>query len=139
MTYMKDYSLKLVDGYLIRQTLDDDFHILHASAVEGPYHYDTKLYIPANEIWLDYRYKAEQDFLLEMHFFAEKNDLPTNTPFATERKMVKEKLCQQAPVANFKTERRKGTAPEPDIVLVDGSVVRKFLDPHFVSGGHRFV
>src|SRR3989338_11587066 len=57
--------VQYVDGYKIRQELDVDFNIIHFRHT-NPAFFISKWYIPVGEIWLDYKFRAEEDFLGEM-------------------------------------------------------------------------
>src|SRR3989344_4881165 len=134
---MANMNLRLVDGYLIRQTLDDDFHALHASARGGPFYFDRKLYIPENEMLLDLRFKNEQLFLLDVFEASEKQHISKTRTYAMLRDELKKEFCIKESIPEFKKLIRKEN--DLKIMLVDGSLVRKYFDPEFVSGGHRFV
>ena len=128
-----------VDGYLIRNTMDDDFHVLHVHPTEKAFFADHKLYIPRDEVWVDFRYEKETDFLLSVQFFLERNEhgIPQHTPYLKLREIMKDKLCTKGPVPDFRLNEKTEGANK--IVGVDGSIVRQFIDPEFFAGGHYLV
>lgn len=122
-----------VDGFAIRNTLDDDFGVLHI-AMRGVNDAHPKFYIPVGEVWLDYRYRDEQDFILETDAFT----YPTATEtYEQRRALAKQKFC--TPLVGdehvIKSEEKDGLT----IRYVDGAKVRKCLDPEFILGGHDLV
>ncbi|HEY4514826.1 MAG TPA: hypothetical protein VJJ22_01555 [Candidatus Paceibacterota bacterium] len=125
-----------VDGLLIRNTLDLDFNIVHINSSEIGY-FSPKFYIPRGEVWLDYHHKNEQDFLIKVVDFEETRDLTLNQSYEKVRKLMKETLCLTGPIPELKLRSEK--AGENTIIYVDGSLVRKYLDPEFVMGGHNLV
>ncbi|HEY4483025.1 MAG TPA: hypothetical protein VI953_02520 [Candidatus Paceibacterota bacterium] len=130
-------KLVLVDGLMVRDTIDDDFHVLHLHPTDKAYYYDHKLYIPRDEIWIDVRYKKEADFLTAVQFFIEDNEIPNHTPYSQVRQMMKEKFCKSGPVPEFEKSRKQVGTHE--IVEVDGKTVREYIDPEFFAGGHPLV
>ena len=124
--------IRLVDGFKIRNTLDDDFGIFHRFSKKLSW-FAPKFYIPEGESWLDYRYEAEQDFLTAVEDFVPPPDLS----YAEERKLILEKLGAPGDLPDFKV-----AAQEIDglkVFAVDGAVVRRYLDPGFILGGHDLV
>lgn len=127
------YNIRLVDGFKIRNTLDDDFAIFHQHSTH-PGHYLPKYYIPHNEWWLDHCYQNETELLIKI----EELLVPaTIANYEAEREFRKTHLCLPGPVPEFKksTEIREGVK----IILVDGQIVRAYIDPEFVLGGHEVV
>lgn len=120
--------VQYVDGYKIRQELDVDFNIIHYRHT-NPAFFISKWYIPVGEIWLDYRFRAEAKFLVEM----ETAPITDTSRAAT----VKKFITPGAP-----TDLVNREAKQPDgltVQYVDGAQVRRFLDPQFVIGGHDLV
>jgi hypothetical protein len=130
----KGKKVRLVDGFKIRNFLDPNFN-------EIPYQHSTRIvkyfpkyYIPKNEIWLDSAYKNELEFLLNREGLFIPDTLKTD---AAVRRYYAEKLCLKGPVPDFKISKsKKGGAY---LVIVDGTVVRRYIDPEFVAGGHHYV
>ena len=124
------YQIKLVDGFKIRQTLDDDFGIIglgsDALALEKP-----KFWIPAGEIWVDHRYRDEVDFLVELEFFTMPDASGT---YADKRVLAKNKFCNLEPETEY--VKRREVKAGLTICDVDGAVVRRRFDPEFILGGH---
>jgi len=132
---MSEINKKIVyvDGFAIRNTLDDDFGICHAGmqSIAEP---AAKFYIPATEIWVDYRYRDETNFLIAVDTFVEPTAAET---YDARRARAKEKFCDLGGVTDYilRTES-KG---ELVIRYVDGAKVRRGFDPEFILGGHDFV
>lgn len=125
---------RLVDGILIRSTLDDDFGILHTHATSINT-FSPKFYIPEGELWIDHRFKDEVDFFMKAEAFA----LPDPTAsYQTIRTAMKETFCKRGKIPSYVVTRLKNTEGI-DICMVDGSIVRNYLDPEFIFGGHHFV
>ncbi len=107
-------EVKYVNGFLIRNTLDDDFGIIHQPTKEIS-HFATKFYIPPDEVWLDYCFKNEEKFLLELdNFILLKEPIPNY--------IIKSEIIDSLKVQD-----------------VDGALVRQYLDPEFIFGGHDLV
>ncbi|MBI5369846.1 hypothetical protein HZA85_01460 [Candidatus Uhrbacteria bacterium] len=126
--------VRLVDAFKIRQTLDPDFSALHCHSTAIHKYYTPKYYIPQGEWWLDVRLKDEMDFFLKSEAIVHPKTIKTSADF---HEYLKAKLCKKGPIPNFrvKTHWRLGSR----IVLVDGKVVRQYLDPEFTQGGHEKV
>ncbi len=128
-------KIRFVDGFKIRNTLDDDFAIIHESSSEACY-YAPKFYIPKGEIWFDHRFQDELDFLLRLEEV--KDELTQTLSYHEARKKFKEMLCLTTAPPPIETERK----PYEDgltVVMVDGKVLRQYLDPEFIFGGHHLV
>lgn len=128
-------DIKLVDGFLIRNTLYPDFGSVHyrGDLVTNCYRL---WFIPENEIWVDHIYKksGELEWLVETDMkiaqYAESTNPEGYREFA-------KTLIQKGPIPDFykKREDKDGLT----IAYVDGSIIRKYFDPEFVAGGHEFV
>jgi hypothetical protein len=118
----KGLKLVYVDGYKIRQNLDPHFSVIHFNG--NPAFFDSKWYIPEGEIWFDCRFRGEEDFL--------KKILLSISSRSEAKKFIK-----KGKPKNFiiKEEKRGGLK----IQYIDGRVVREYLDPEFVMGGHDLV
>jgi len=117
-------KIKLVDGFKIRNTLDPEFGIFHHQ----------KFYIPEGEGWLDYHYQEELDFLKRVEEIAP----PAGSTTLTEwREYIKKTICLPPPVPEFilPRENREGQT----LVMINGRIVRQYLDPEFILGGHDLV
>ena len=137
-------TVAYVDGFKIRNTLDNDFALLHeySNSLSARY---PKFYIPKDEIWIDNRYRKETDFLLEIEkYYANpanaaeiKSTRNFQSAFIDEGRSFIKKLCLPPPIPNFikRYERQSSNT----FIYVDGSIVRKYIDPEFVLGGHDFV
>ena len=123
-------KVRLVDGFKIRNTLDPEFCVLHrgGTAINRPF---KRFYIPPNEYWLDYRYKDELGFLMR----ADKVKPPKRRKTYTSwREHIKEAVCLPPPIPEFVVSRRR--RGRNIIVMINGAIVRQYIDPEFVLGGH---
>ncbi len=133
MTHINPASIKLVDGFKIRSTLDADFGAFHGHSTRAS-SFAPKYYIPHNEWWLDVAFQEEKEFLIKLEMF----ETPTSIHSEPERRAYTEKyFIQSHPIPNFiiKKKRRHGH----HVVFVEGSIVRQYLDPDFIFGGHDLV
>jgi hypothetical protein len=127
-------KLKLVDGFKIRNTLDDDFVILHGFSTRAS-HYLPKFYIPQGEWWLDHRFKDEMDFFVRTEDTL--NELMEALSYHEAREELKKIMCLPPPVPPYEVKREAGDGYS--LVMVDGKVIRQYIDPEFVFGGHDLV
>lgn len=123
-----DMKLKVVDGFNIRNSLDIEFGVIGDRAIYP--------YIPAGEIWLERYFLPEKDAILESfrrkkrlsrrHGYEKAKALlrPKRTDLGARKKCRKTVLCRMGPIK---------------IILVDGRLVRRRLDPNFCFGGHYLV
>ena len=126
-------KIVLVNGFAIRNTLDDDFGI-YQPRMQSLFDPAPKFYIPENEVWVDYRYKDEVEFLTEVDVFT----YPTATEsYEKRRQLAKTKFCDLVSVTNY--IRRTEPKGEVTIRYVDGAKVRRGFDPEFILGGHDLV
>lgn len=132
-----------VDGFQIRNTLDSDFGLIDqfSDQIADPY---PKFYIPKGEVWIDQPFHKETDFLLQVeNFYTDPANFETIKHAKSQSKLFDEKrnflkkLCSPPPVPDYiqKKETRDGLS----VVYVDGSIIRKFIDPEFSFGGHDLV
>lgn len=126
-------KIVFVDGYKIRQTLDTDFPILDRHETD-PTYFDAKYFIPPDEIWVDHRFKKELDFLLSEE---EKITYKKGKSYQERRREIVQTLRKNHKVPEFKLSREEKEGLK--IFHVDGSIVRKHIDPEFIFGGHDLV
>ncbi len=134
-----------VDGFKIRNTLDGDFGVLHKNS-DHIGSFSPKFYIPKDEIWADFSFKQEIDLFLKIDDYYDdpKNfqiisDYKKNKfKFIDEKRGYIKSLCEKGAIPNFEI-KRESLEDGLSIVYVDGSVVRKYIDPEFIFGGHSFV
>ena len=131
----KNYKIKAVNGFLIRNFLDIDFGILHRFSPNVA-EFSKKCYIPQSEIWVDAPFLKEIDFLLKIEFF-DSYQAEKKFPKFKVREILKKVFCEKGPLPEFR--RKKTRKGKYDIVFVDGKTVRKFIDPEFIFGGHSLV
>lgn len=122
-----------VDGYKIRQTLDTDFNVIHLSGDDAT-QYSPKFYIPEDQVWIDHRFRTETEYLLEVEldWFGKKNG-----SYQEIRKLAQERVRKLGPPPKYVV--RSSRKEDIRIRYVDGAVVRRYLDPEFVCGGHDLV
>ncbi len=121
----KNVTIRFVDGYAIRQFFDTDFNSFHFNQGDS-LNFDSKRYIPKGEAWCDAALKDEVAFLAKV-------ELST----ISSRAQAVKKFTQKGVIPDFKIHKsRQG---KNNIVLVDGSIVRQYIDPWFVCGGHAYV
>lgn len=119
-------TVKIVDAAKIRNTIDTDF--------SGQGTHADYPYIPLGEMWLDRHLKDERDLFLNL---VKLERSMRGKPFRLIREKAKKTLTAKMkakPVVGKKT--RRGAYM---IVEVDGSSVRKNIDPYFLLGGHDLV
>lgn len=121
-------KIKFVNGFKIRNTIDPDFcgHGTH----------DFAPYIPHREVWVEEYLKPEIELILKM-VRTEKKFLSENKPFKALRSFFKKEAQKNGSSPQF--QRRLEKKGNLKIWYVDGAVVRKFIDPYFISGGHDLV
>ncbi len=137
-----------VNGFLIRNTLDDDFSSIHYHGQEIT-RWDKKWYIPKGEVWIDQIYKDETAWLLKtdhaIERYLRKKPNKSTTSHQKNQKIdthidyrhFAKSICRPGPIPKFiiKSETN-GDIP---IQYVNGSIVRQYIDPEFVMGGHDLV
>src|SRR6266852_2179345 len=136
-------KIRYVDGFAVRNTLDPNFEASNhrTTSIDLPY---PKFYIHEGEYWIDYPLKDETDFLLKVEDYYDNPNINEKIKkkrgagdyIDLQRDYIKE-LCLKGPVPNFvvKVEEKDGVK----IVHVNGTIVRLYLDPEFVFGGHGYV
>jgi len=126
-----------VNGYWIRQTLDTDFAIIHRHAYLGNKDYSRKDYVPEKRAWIDYRQLNELDYLLwaEKKYFAD----VVGDAYNQRRLEIIESLKNNwYRIPEFVVSQK--TTPDGLLVVhIDGSQIRRNIDPEFVQGGHGYV
>ncbi|MBI1934345.1 hypothetical protein HY464_01345 [Candidatus Peregrinibacteria bacterium] len=127
-------NVRLVDAYLIRNHLDTDFNILHRGSSDWNT-YSPKYYIPKNEIWVDHCFADEIDFLLASDRIIDSLQVESRAALITALRTIG--FLRGEPPPPFITQREKHGPLE--IAMVDGKIVREYLDPEFVLGGHDLV
>lgn len=127
-------KIRFVDSFAIRQFLDPDFGILQ-TRLTNTLAFSSKWYIPEKEWWCDLRFADEADFLLAVdhaRFTLEKTASPSRS-----RREIMRRFTESGHCPNFviKYSRHKNLR----IAQVDGSIVRRYIDPQFIIGGHDIV
>ena len=131
-----------INGFKIRQTLDTDFTLCHSRSTDCT-NYAPKFYIPEGELWFDAHFKDEEKFVLEVETYEFENieelkKKNKDSSFVDKQRWFRiEKFVKKEPLPNFvEKEEQKD---ELTIKYINGSVVRQYLDPEFVFGGHDLV
>jgi hypothetical protein len=125
--------IRYVNGFKIRQFLDPDFNILETNRA-GAISFGSKWYIPNGEWWCDKRFANEAPFLLDVERALWADTTPS---FALLRKKIISRFTVSGPIPSFIVKQSR--YQKKKIVYVDGSVVRRHIDPQFVMGGHDAV
>ncbi|MEK9183631.1 MAG: hypothetical protein AAB890_00970 [Patescibacteria group bacterium] len=134
-----------VDGFKIRNTLDDDFGVLHGNS-DYIGSFSPKFYIPKDEIWVDFPFKKETGLFFKIEdYYNDPNNLQlineyqkNKSKFIEERRGYIKSLCEKGVIPNFEIKREL-LEDGLNLVYVDGSIIRKYIDPEFIFGGHSFV
>lgn len=136
-------NIRYVDGFLIRNTLDLEFSLIHQYGISITAIH-RKFYIPKDEIWIDNIVREETDFLVKSEVYFDrpevKEELAKNEAEGRtfdEKRSVLKKLCLPPPVPIFEVKREPNE--KLDILYVDGSMIRKYFDPEWSFGGHDLV
>ena len=126
-------KIVFVDGFHIRTVFGDmDFNIIHASGIS----FHIPWYILPGEILVEQLVKDEFSFLMKTEKLERKLDSKYPNDYQTVRMLVKKQLCKKTSKSHIrKTYRHKGLL----VHEVDGGIVRRSLDPDFVSGGHYLI
>lgn len=122
------------DGYDMRQMLPD----LDIMLWRGDESLVDSGFVPTDEIWIDSAYAAETDFLLKVYRIATMRRW-TKESYKQLRAYLKQKLCRPGPIPPFVEREERDEANELNVVYVRGEIVRQYLDPHFMFGGHDLV
>jgi predicted double-glycine peptidase len=127
-------KIRYVDGFAIRNVFPDLDVIESFSTSGGKRDGMSTPFIPENEIWIDRRFRKEKAFLLELHRIEQ---LKQHWPYAKVRSYLKEKLCRKGTPPDFVVRtRRHGRLT---LKYVRGEIVRRYIDPCFIFGGHDLV
>ena len=126
-------KIKLVDAFKIRNMLDIDFATFHGHGklVTLPHQ---KFYIPEGEWWLNHRQKDEIDFIIALEELERPSHIRTFNEF---RQYERETMCLPGPAPEYVLSRE--TIDGRNVVMVNGKIIRQYIDPEFIAGGHNFV
>lgn len=123
------------DGYEMRQQLPDlDITLWHGK--NGMVESD---FIPKDEIWIDSRYEAEKEFLLAVHRVETMRRFAREIRYEKIRDYMKAKLCEKGPIPPFVERKEWNPTHQLTIWYVRGDIVRRWLDPAFIFGGHDLI
>jgi hypothetical protein len=132
---LKIKHIHWLDGFTVRNS-NPDFDLVASSVNPGaPYNGHPQPKVPEGEIWVDRRYRREKDFLLKVHAIEVAHHPAWSYPRI--RRLLKRRLCQRGTPPNFvvRRERHQGL----DVIYVRGDIVRRWIDPAFIFGGHHLV
>ncbi len=134
--YIRGAWKKIVyfDGYEMRQMLPD----LDIMLWRGDESLVNSDFVPTDEIWIDSAYAAETDFQLKVYRIATMRRW-TRESYKQLRVYLKQKLCRPGPIPPFVEREERDDENELNIIYVRGEIVRQYLDPHFMFGGHDLV
>lgn len=121
-------KIRFVDGHKIRNTINADFGVVASNRLTP--------YVPKGEMWIDKHYKAEKDTFVKIHLF--ELELLKKMAYSEARKVICKRFVKKIgilPKVVLKTKKIKGVTVE----YVDGKMVRRYIDPKFVLGGHGYV
>lgn len=141
MFHPDNKKIVYVDGFKIRQLLDADFPMMDYFN-DDPTYFDPKYYIPENELWIDYVFRDETEFLIELDKINHNFGLEQRNKAATGNKVDQQRahlhsLLKINSLPNFIITHQL----QDNLVInyVDGQIVRQYFDPEFMFGGHDFV
>lgn len=124
--------VRFVDGFSMRYMMPDlDIILWREKDAIVP-----TRFIPKDEIWIDWRYKKEAQFLLDA-MRIESSPRFRKSPYSRIRQELKLRLCRQGPLPDFTVRQVK--MGKLTVKYVRGEIVRQYLDPAFIFGGHGLI
>lgn len=128
----------IVDGNKIRNQLDIECPPF-AQRQEDPLCFDVRIYIPKDEIWIDYPYLDEYDDMYSWEFGLK--NLVGKKYLAARDKKIKELIAIRKKIGIDQSDCivKESKSKSVSIVFVKGNLVRKYFDPDFIFGGHHYV
>ena len=126
------WKLRRVNGFEIRMRYPD-WDVVETNASVN----DTLApFVPIREAWIDRRFWRERKLLLSVHWYEQAlGDLGWSNRKI--RRYLKRHLVKNGPAPNFTVRTRQ--LKDLTIRYVLGDIVRAYLDPQFVFGGHDCV
>lgn len=118
-----------IDGHKLRNRISPDVGVVDT--------HEKSPYVPKGEVWFDKAYKKEYDFFMAMYRL-EKKLMQQGMKYSDAKQKVREKFLKKTkkiPEFTVKTENNSGFL----IRYVKGSIVRQYIDPKFLLGGHSLV
>jgi len=127
-------KIRYVDGFAIR-SIFPDMDILESWSTTGDRRGGMPTpFVPEDELWIDRRFRKETKFLIEVHRIEQ---LKRHWPYAKVREYLKTRLCKPGPMPpHVVRSAKKGRLT---VRYVRGELVRQYLDPCFIFGGHDLV
>lgn len=124
-----------VDGYNMRRMLPDLDVVLwrNQPGMAG------MEFVPSGEIWIDHRYEAQTDFLLQIYRIETMRRFANSSKYGPIREYMKKKLCLHGPIPPFIERQEYDEDNDLTICYVRGEVVQYYLDPPYILGGHDLV
>jgi len=131
MNRLLNKKIVFVDGFLIRNTLDTDFLSIHTNLGHINW-YLSKSYIPDDQIWIDNALRNEADLLLKVLAC----EIGSPLDAYQVRSLLRKDMTLPGPIPEFVLEQelRDGLL----IKYVDGSIVRRHIDPEFAIDAQGF-
>ena len=128
----------IVDGNKIRNQLDIECPPF-AQRQEDPLCFDVRIYIPKDEIWIDYPYLDEYDDMYAWEFGL-KNLVGKKYLDAREKKIHQlNKIREKENISRSDFVVSQTSIKDISAVFVKGNIIRKYFDPDFIFGGHHYV
>ncbi len=126
------WSIRQVNGFDIRNRYPD------WDVVETYFSVDDALapFVPRGEAWIDRRFWRERDHLLDVHW-REQMLHKRGWPPSRIRSYLKTRLTKAGPAPEFVVRTRQQDGLK--ICYVRGDIVRAYIDPGFIFGGHDLV
>ncbi len=129
----KAFKIRFVDGSFIRNHLDTNFGFLEEHARAG---FSPSYYIPEGELWVDKHYRAELPRLIKIRELYN-NPKYARLSYQKIREILKRELVSHETPPPFIEQTEKNGALT--INHVNGHIVREYIDPEFIFGGHDLV
>lgn len=131
----KRTKIRYVNGFHIRNTFPDFDLVETAETLRSHAHRPgASPHIPPGETWVDARFKYEARFLLEANRL---NGALPRLSYPEFREHLKKTLTKKGDIPDLvvRTVRHGKTI----VRYVRGDLVRSWIDPHFIFGGHDLV
>ncbi|MDI6737536.1 MAG: hypothetical protein QME12_03385 [Nanoarchaeota archaeon] len=122
-------KIRMLDGNKTRNTISPDFGI-----VDTP---EKSPYVPKGEVWFDRAYRKEYRHFMKMHKL-ESSLMKRGVKFSKVKEIIRKtfvKKTKNIPEFTIRAERKSGFL----VRIVKGPIVRLYIDPKFLLGGHGYV
>ncbi len=118
-----------IDAHKMRNRISPDVGVVDT--------HEKSPYVPKGEVWFDKAYKKEYEFFMAMYRL-EKSLLKKGMKYSEAKRAVRKTFVKKAkniPEFTLKIERKSGFL----VRYVKGRIVRQYIDPKFLLGGHGYV